>query len=197
MQSLESYPDEQLLQLMTTGCENAFTVLYRRYHNRLYNFAYQLSGSSDEAKDVVHDVFSRIWERRDSFQGKEVFASYLFKMIRNYSIDHLRRFSRKMQILQDLPVANLETSTADEWIICKELEQKIQASLNRLPPRQKEIFILHRQQGLKYTEIATVLGLSKSTVENHFSRAIEKLRNSFEFEYDLVVIAPLLYLLWK
>ncbi|GAB3360911.1 RNA polymerase sigma-70 factor [Arachidicoccus ginsenosidivorans] len=197
MQSLESYPDEQLLQLMTTGSENAFTVLYSRYHNKLYNFAFQLSGSAEEAKDVVHDVFSCLWEKRDSFQGKEIFASYLFKMIRNYSIDHLRRFSKKMQILHELtPVVN-ETAGADQWVICKELEQKIQASLNLLPPRQKEIFILHRQQGLKYTEIAAALGLSKSTVENHFSRAIEKLRKSFEFEYELLVIAPLLFLIWK
>ena len=193
MKGLTQHSDEELLQLIVQGSELAFTQLYARYHNKLFNFAFQLSGSREEAKDLVHDVFSKIWEKRASFEGKALFASYLYTMVRNYSIDHLRRFSRQIQVLSELEPA-AAARTADEWMNYKELQTKIQASDNQLPPRQKEIFILHREKGLKYSEIASKMGLSKSTVENHFCRAIEKLRKSFEPEYEVFMILPFLFL---
>ena len=195
MTGLAQHSDEELLQLIVTGSETAFTELYNRFHNKLFNFAFQLSGSREEAKDLVQDVFSKIWERRALFEDKAQFnfASYLFAMVRNYAVDHLRRFSKQIKILHELEPATAQHS-AEEWMNYKELQSKIQSSINQLPPRQKEIFILHREKGLKYSEIASRLGLSKSTVENHFCRAIEKLRKNFEVEYELFMLAPFLLL---
>ena len=197
MQSLRQYTDEALMQLMAEGNEFAFTELYGRYHQKLYSFAFQLSGSKEEAKDIVQDVFSKIWERKNLFEGKCVFSSYLFKMIRNFSIDRIRRITQKSRIIEELTsdADGQQNNSTEQWVLKNELQNRIRGMVDQLPPRQKEVFILHREKGLKYNEIASSLGLSTSTVENHFSRAVEKLRQQFEPDFNLSLLLPLL-LLW-
>lgn len=188
--------DAELLRLVANDDENAFTELYRRYKDKLYGFALHLSRSEEEAKDLVHEVFSKIWEKRNTLKNKELFGSYLYKMIRNFSMDHLRRFSLKTAVLDQLDKNSVTAFSADSDVICKEIEQKMEAGIAQLPNRQREIYRLHRDKGLKYTEIAQLLGLSVSTVENHFSRALDNIRKNILSDYEVYgLIVALLILL--
>ncbi|MGF7229914.1 RNA polymerase sigma factor [Arachidicoccus sp.] len=190
--------DSVLLQMIANGDELAFTELYNRYKDKLYGFAFQLSGSQEEAKDLVQDVFFKIWESQKKFTGKEIFVSYLYRMIHNFAIDNMRRFSKNTLMLNSLKIGeyNKEKGTADAAILYKELEAKINRSIQNLPPRQREVYILHRDKGLKYGEIANSLGLSVSTVENHFSRALDSLRKSFDSSFELNILLPLIFFLF-
>lgn len=188
-----NYTDSELISLISDNDTNAFTELYYRYKDKLYAFAFHLSGSSAEAEDLVHEIFSKIWENRGSFKGKEVFGSYLYKMAKNFYIDRLRRFSRETllrnQLKEDAGLVSTEGN-----LLYKEMEKILRSSIERLPYRQKEIYILHRDKGLKYNEIAETLGLSISTVENHFSRAMENIRKNFDTEYNMLFLLPLILL---
>jgi len=173
-----SLSDAELLKRIASNDEMAFTTLYHRYAGRLYSFAVRLAGSQADATDLVQDVFAKIWERRQSFTGEEVFSSYLFSMVHNRCINFLKRFSLQTKMLQEFQNNGSEASsvTTDALVDYKETKEILQASVEKLPSRQKQIFRLHHDQGLKYSEIASNLGLSQSTVENHYSRAVQMLR---------------------
>lgn len=190
--------DSLLLQMISNSNEKAFTELYKRYKDKLYSFAFQLSGSKEEAKDLVQDVFFKIWQKHESFTGKEIFSSYLYKMIHNFAVDRMKRFSRTVLLLNTFKAEQdcQDQGTADNGILYKELEAKINLSIQKLPRRQREVYILHRDKGLKYSEIATTLGLSTSTVENHFSRALDNLRKSFDLSFELNVALPIIFFLF-
>lgn len=187
------YSDKELFQRLANNDERAFIELYDRHRDKLFGFAYQLSGSEDEAKDLVQDVFYKIWERRMLLSDKDIFSGYLHKMIRNFSIDHIRRFSKAALLLNELgQLSENKELAADSVLLQREIEEKLKSSIEHLSPRQREIYILHNEKGLKYSEIADALGLSISTVENHFFRAVETLRKNFDYELYLYLFALLL-----
>ncbi|MFT4202392.1 MAG: RNA polymerase sigma-70 factor [Chitinophagaceae bacterium] len=189
MNSYFQYSDKELFQMLAKSNESAFVELYNRYKDKLFGFAYRLSGSEDEAKDLVQEVFYKIWERRTLLYDKDVFGSYLYKMIHNFNIDHARGFAKTFLLQQELGITpENKTPAADAPLLQKEIETRLKASVERLPPRQREVYLLHNEKGLKHTEIAKVLGLSVSTVENHFCRAMENLRKYLNFEHYLLAL---------
>jgi len=179
-----TYSDQQLLALLPGNDQEAFTELYNRYRDKLYGFAFGLSRSEEKSKDLVHDVFARLWEQRATLDGRTIFISYLYQMIRNFRIDQLRRLSKETLILAELSEEQASPPTNPEAaLIYQEIREKIREAIQQLPSRQKEIYTLHREQGLPYAEIAKTLQLSVSTVENHFSRALGNIRSYLHLHY--------------
>jgi RNA polymerase sigma-70 factor (ECF subfamily) len=189
MQDYAIYEDQFLIHLISKGDTLAFTELYNRHKDKLYSFSMDMVGSPEKANDLVHDVFLKIWEQRSSLKGKEVFSGYLYTMVRNFCIDHFRKFARESLINRKLAEngkENFETPESD--LLYRDLQNKVQQAINNLPPRQKEIYILHREERLKYNEIAQKLNLSVSTVENHFSRAMVSIRIFLGSEYAGILL---------
>ncbi len=186
------YDDQKLLRLVSEGDSLAFTELYHRHKDKLYGFSLDIVGCPEKASDLVQDVFLKIWEKRASLLDKEIFASYLFTMVKNLSIDHFRKFAKEAVINQQMAaVAKNSTENPESSLLYRDLETKVQQAINNLPPRQREIYILHKEERLKYNEIAQKLNISVSTVENHFSRAMVSIRGALHNEYT----SPLSYLL--
>lgn len=178
------YEDQVLIHLLSGGDTMAFTELYNRHKDKLYSFAIVIGGSPEKASDLVHDVFLKIWEQRDAFADKEVLSNYLYTMVRNFSIDHFRKFARESAVNKKLVVSEPDSlETPESNLIYRDLQNKVQLAINNLPPRQREIYILHREERLKYNEIAQKLNISVSTVENHFSRAMVSIRVFLNSEY--------------
>lgn len=187
------YEDQTLIQMISQGDSLAFTELYNRHKDKLYSFSMNMVGSPEKASDLVHDVFLKIWEQRSKLECKEIFSGYLYTMVGNFCIDHFRKFAREAVLnrkLAEIEKANLETPESD--LLYRDLQNKVQQAINKLPPRQREIYILHREERLKYNEIAQRLNLSVSTVENHFSRAIVSIRMFLNSEYAGVFLCGLL-----
>lgn len=189
MREYAIYSDQWLIKLISTGDTLAFTELYNRHKDKLYSFAFDLVGSHDKAIDLVHDVFLKIWEQRLDLAEKEIFSSYLFTMVRNFSIDYFRRCGREMLIQKELAVIDLlNQETPESNLLYKDLQNKVRQAIEQLPSRQREIYLLHKQEKLKYKEIAQKLDLSVSTVENHFSRAMVSIRIFLNSEYAGILI---------
>lgn len=171
----------------------AFTTLYNRYRDKLYSFALDLSHSEDKAKDVVHDVFAQLWERRASLSGREILGSYLFTMTRNRRIDQLRRFSKETLILAELAREQPSPPPGPDALLdYQEMQAALRSVIRELPPRQQEVYAMRREQGLSYDEIAARLDLSPATVENHFTRALQNIRSLLHRHFTNVLLYSLL-----
>ena len=160
------------------GDQQAFELLFRKYYIRLCGYANKYFNDSEEAREVVQEVFTKIWEGREDINPDESLSSYLFKITSNISINRLRHKqveSKYVEIYKLVYVDNREISPY-ESLLAGELNDNIALALNKIPPKCKRIFDLSRIEGLKYNEIAVILQISVKTVEAHMSKALSILR---------------------
>ncbi len=146
------------------------------HHNALCNFAFSILDDKDMAKDVVQDVFLNLWQKRDQLNIDTDVKSYLFTSTRNKCIE----FIRKMKLVKKYEDFVRQTQS-NEFNIEEDADkymrkERLYASIRQLPPKCKEVFLMSKQNGLTYSEIADELSISPKTVENHMGRALRLLR---------------------
>lgn len=175
-----------------------FEKIFKEHYKSLCDFAYNLLQDRDLAKDTVQEVFLKLWKNRDNLEMGTSIRSYLFKATSHTALNHLR-FSKKIIRMDEEGFNAMSSPSGTEEIGFKELELKIRASIDRLPPKCKVIYLLSRHEGLKYQEIADTLDISLKTVENQMGIALEKLRNDLkpfltpEFLSVMIFIGYLIY----
>jgi len=133
----------------------------------------------DDARDVLHDVFVRIWEDRQSLSISGNLQSYLFAAIRYRIIDKIRRNVNRQNydaLLQSL--AENYSPGIEQQLEAKELQETINKALEQLSPKTKQIYLLSRNEHHTVTEIAQKLNLSEQTVKNQLTAALKHLRQS-------------------
>ncbi len=181
MSSSKSYIRERL----ETGDIKAFEMIYNEQYKPLCHFAQRFVFDLDTAREIVQDVFFRIWEKRTSLPNDISLKSYLYTSVRNKCLDYLKHLNveyeyEKMRGREVHESGNSSSNTTDhplDGIITEELENAIKDSIENLPDKCKEIFEMSRHRGLKYREIAEELNISIKTVETQMSRAIHSLKN--------------------
>ncbi len=180
MSSSKSYIHDRL----EAGDITAFEMLYNEHYAPLCHFAQRFVFDLDTAREIVQDVFVRIWEKKTSLPAEISLKNYLYTSVRNKCIDYLKHLNvknefRKKRIKEILDQGNNSSNTIDDpldGLITKELENAIKDAIETLPEKCREIFMLSRFKGLKYREIAKELNISVKTVETQMSRAFESLR---------------------
>ena len=153
--------------------EKSFEDLFRTYFSPLMSFAKKILSDEEDAREVVHQVFVNLWEKKEKIDLSEPMKSYLFTSVHNRSLNMIR--DRKKFSSEEVP------EMAGEWdvsaqIESMELEEKIAESLQSLPEKCRQVFEMNRFDGLKYAEIAQQLNISIKTVENQMSKALRILR---------------------
>ena len=172
----------------------AFDAIYEKYCRRLFGFVVRYVKLETDAEEIVQDVFIKIWENREKINAYSSFESYLFTISYNSAISLLRKRvheKKYLEHLNSLRNENVAPELTDE-IYFKELNHKIQSLLAELTPRQKEIFLLSREEGLTHDEIAKKLGISVNTVKNHIVTVLNFLKSNID--NGLVVNALFVYL---
>ena len=150
-----------------------FERLFRDFFPPLMAFARKILRDEDDAREVVHQVFINLWEKRNEVDLSTSLKSYLFTSVHNRSLNMIR--DRKKFSSEEVP------DVAGDWdvsaqIESMELEGKIREAIDSLPEKCREIFELNRFEGMKYSEIAGQLNISVKTVENQISKALKILR---------------------
>jgi RNA polymerase sigma-70 factor (ECF subfamily) len=154
-----------------------FESVFRQHHSGLCNLAYNLVHDGEAAKDIVQEVFLKLWKNRESIEMGDQIRSYLFKATAHTALNHLRYHKRLVRIEKETNIQETLLAPAhSEEVGFKELELKLREAIDLLPPKCKTIYLLSRHEGLKYPQIAEVLGLSVKTVENQMTIALQKLR---------------------
>lgn len=198
-QLIEDSSHIQLFSSLAKGDDLAFEKLYKLYFPRLFAFSLKILNDSGLAKDVVQNVFIKVWEIRSSFRFENPEA-FIYQMVRNASLNYVRHLK---------VVDNLKSKVKDQYLgeelyyidmvgdepyvlIEKELEEKIIEVMNSLPDKCLTVFRMSRIEGLKNAEIAEQLKISIKTVEKHISKAMHIYKGNFADYLPIHIILLLL-----
>lgn len=182
---------EQKLTVISLSCISrfksgdlrAFDELYTYFYPRLYRFVFSLTKSVEDTEDLVHEVFVKVWEHKHSLKKESSFNSYLFSIAYNSTISFLRKKNKNSRFKE---FADTFQYDGDEYVDnqdIEDLEVKLNGIIEKMPPRQREIFKLKHLENYSYIEIAEMLGISVNTVENHLVKAHKFLKDNFGKSY--------------
>ena len=171
----------ELVRAAAGGDEAAFAELVRMYENKAYHLALRMCGNAEDANDVAQDAFLAAWRGLPSFRGEAGFSTWLYRLVSNAAIDHLRRTKHQRgNVSLDDEELNLDApDTAPgplESAVEKELQQAVQDGLSQLGDDHRTVLIMREVQALSYEEIAHALGIDLGTVKSRISRARNSLR---------------------
>jgi RNA polymerase sigma-70 factor (family 1) len=162
-----------LLRRIAADDADAFAALFHLHRDKLYSFIVRMSGSVPEAEDVVQDVFLKIWTLRAELLDINDFSAYLFRMSHNHCLNILKRKAKETAILSRFPISSHSTG---DLVLYREIEQQVRYAIDELPPQQKLVFTLSRDQGLSQQEISEQLHITVPTVKSHMTQALRFLR---------------------
>lgn len=177
--------DGQQIEKIRKGDRNAFKDLFFTYFYDLCTYAFQITKSEQKAKDIVQEVFYKLWKRREKWTIHSSLKAYLYQSVRNEALNQIDRDQNRQNTKKELSkfkeVANRKAGNTRQ--LSKEDEKLIEevwCVVSELPQRRRSVFILHRKHGLSYREIGQVLGISRKTVENHMGLALNDIREQIE-----------------
>lgn len=164
----------------------SFSELYLIYYPKLVRFAKEFVMSEEDAENITQDVFTDLWEKRESMNHIENMNAYLFRLVRNKCLDYLKHKVFEQKYVENVKASfeielNLKLQSLDRFDVYdiserNQMEKLIRDAINSLPKRCRDIFLLSRMEGLKYREISERLGISVNTVECQMGIALKKLR---------------------
>ena len=169
--------DHNLIQGLVAGHEESYNTLYNEYYLVLTVFAKNYLGDIDLAREVVQDMFVRLYESRDLLKAVDSIKAYLYKSIKNSCLNYIKSNKIHNKHKENIRI-ELSRTGYDilEDIEKSELEHRIFQIVSELPEKCQQIFRMSRVDGLKNEEIAREFNISKRTVETQISKALKKLR---------------------
>lgn len=168
--------DSRLADEIRLGNGLAFDDLFRKYYSSLCDFVLRIVKSRDATEDIVQEVFARLWIDRAEWFPEVSVKAYLHKAVRNTALNYLKHLHVVTSWSQNQP----ESTVGDiiEDIANREMLAALRKAIEELPEGSKTVFLLSREEGLTYAEIADVLNISPKTVETQMGRALKALRRS-------------------
>ena len=190
MQSSDHEQEKLLIYRLQKGDEKAFESLYNLYWEKLIATAYHRVGSLETAKELVQDIFTNLWRRREHLEVRTTFAAYIQTAMKYAILDHIRSLKVKDKYVESIKNTQTDSDNATiELIAYHELDHFLEQEISKLPEKCQQIFRLSRVDQLSTREIAEQLHISPKTVENQISKALKVLRSSIqEFTTCLLLI---------
>lgn len=176
MKAYDSYSDNELVTLLQQGSEESFAEIYNRYWVELYDAAYQRLKNKEQVEDIIQDVFVKLWIRRAELNINNAQA-YLHTAIRFRVFNYVERENVHESFFEPFESIVSPHQSADERVLEKELLDLVQAYIESLPRKRKEIFLLHTRDNLSTKEIAERLNISQKTVQNQLGTTMQGLHN--------------------
>lgn len=157
--------------------DNSIGMLYENFYQSLVSYSLRITTNITASEDIVQELFSKIWEDKITFTTPAIIKSYLYNSVKNRSINYLRHNNIENNIFKQTP--ELEdfhvSANGEEDFFTEEIYRQLFLMIDKLPNRQREIFLLC-MDGKKNQEIADTLNLSIETVRTHKKRAIKYLK---------------------
>ncbi len=173
--------DLDLVERFQNGDVAAFESLVSRYQGKIYDIAYYHTHNAEDAYDLSQEIFEKVFKSLGGFRKKSSFYTWLYRIAVNACIDYGRKRSR----LQTVPIEEWACThesfkagasySPTEALEFQELRSQITKAIDKLPPKQRVVFIMKRQEGMSLEEIAQILGRSVGTIKAHLSHATHKL----------------------
>lgn len=181
--------DSALVKALSEGDASAFEYVMDRYHQLLCAYAFSISADYELSKDVVQDVFIKLWERRKMTIEIHSMKRFLYRAVYNGLMDYWRKNNK----ILTLETKHLETlaqvfEQEDESELKRQIE-RVTRAIQNLPPRCKQTLLLSKKEGMTNIEIAGIMNVSLRTVETQISKAFKILRKKLTDSVN-----PLLFL---
>lgn len=177
---------------MKSEYKESFEELFSLYAKGLLYYAQEIMQNKEEAEDIVQDVFVRAWEMMNRLT-LETAKSYLIASTKNACLNRLKHLSVRSKYQNEiLKTGVVPDSLEPEVYIGEDLKKYIDESIEKLPPRQRQAFIMYKLEGMTYAEIATELQISPRTVEKHVELAIKALKKDLLSHFPTIVASLIL-----
>lgn len=191
LQAMKENNGQEHLLGLTEGSEKAFRLIMDHWYLRLYNFANGYLDHAENTKEVLQDVFLKLWDNRQKLAEQTNLNAYLFTLTRNRCIDLIRRERLMLQFRTDKQDEYLRlTENFDalsdpilDDLFALELQAEINRAVSGLPEQCRKVFIMSRTNGLKNKEISVSLELSEKTVESHLTKALKTIKLALEQKF--------------
>ena len=171
-------------------CQNrdmqAMEDIVRQYENQVYNIAYGMLGSPEDAQDITQDVFVSVWEKIGQFRFRSKFSTWLYRIAKNMSLNEKsRRTSRKTDVVEiddSQAWVPVDHQTPEDEILASEQQQILHKALGQLKESYRTILVLREMEGLSYEDLSAVLGCSIGRVKSRLYEARMQLRGILKRE---------------
>lgn len=179
-------PDDcELMTAIARGDTSELGRLYLRHKERVLALAYRILGQWNLAEDVCQEAFLRVYQGAEKYKPEAEFTTWLYRIVVNLCMDEKRKTQRTQMMLHhqeenghtDRNKGNAQTEKTD-------MSDAIWKAIQTLNPRQKQVIILHKIEGLNYTEISNKTGWTKSAIESLLGRAYKRLRNELMIQQN-------------
>jgi RNA polymerase sigma-70 factor, ECF subfamily len=178
--------DAEAVARARAGDAEAFRVLVERYSPLVYRVAYRLTGSENDADDVVQETFLRAYRRLDLFEDRSQLGSWLYRIASNCAYDALRqraRHEKRLEAAGDEDDAGQdrfpsEDPSPERLVFGSEVRRSVETVMARLSPAERSAFVLRHFEGFSIEEIGRTLDLDKSATKHSIFRAVQKLRRA-------------------
>jgi len=173
--------DWELVQRCRKGERKAQYELYQLYKDRVFNIAYRMANSQQDAEDITQMAFVRVFQKIDSFRGDSAFSSWVYRLTVNICINHFRREKRKKELvvheLSEL-ATNLKILKTNEQT--SKMKPFLEKAIRALPAGYRMIFVLYDIEGYKHEEIAEMMNISEGTSKSQLHKARKELKQYLE-----------------
>lgn len=191
MQSDSVKQNKQLIQQLKKGDKVAFDTLFYAFEPTLYAYALKLTYDRDEAKEIVQEVFLKVWEKKQTIDPQYSFVSFLYTIAKNLVYNKAKHRVYQFAYNEYVSLYDRQAESLTENMVqFNELHELVQSACQKLSPVRREVFILSRMEGLSHREIAERLNTSTSNVKNHIHKALRFLKEQLQ----VYVVIPLILL---
>lgn len=175
----------QLGERIANDDQLAYRQLFIQFYTKLSRFVMGFTKNKELTDEIVSDVFINIWRRRKKMEEIKNLKLYLYVSAKNTTFNYLKKLHRENLADLDTVEIELEDPFADPGaaMITREMNLKLKAAINDLPPRCKLIFTLVKEDGLSYKQTAELLSITESTVENQISIALKKISGAVRYTF--------------
>jgi RNA polymerase sigma-70 factor (ECF subfamily) len=169
--------------------QQAYKQFFCMFQSRLRQFAYSVIKSHEIAEEITSDVFIKIWNKRASLLKIDNIVLYLYVSVKNQSLNYLNQKSKENVFFSDEMLVEMKSIYFDpeQLMITAEMMRRVQMAILHLPPKCRQIFKLVKEDGLRYKEVAELLGISLKTVEAQMSIALRRVAQSIHFDINASV----------
>ena len=168
--------DLELTGRIRSGDGVAFEELYQQHSPRLYNLAYRMAGTANDAEDLLQDIFLLAYRKLGSFRGESSLGTWLYRLAMNHCLDVLRSRQARMGHQTD----SLDEETAHVPVAKTALggvsRIDLERAIGHLPPACRAAFLLHDVEGFGHQEVGTILGISEGTSKSQVHKARLRIR---------------------
>jgi RNA polymerase sigma-70 factor (ECF subfamily) len=181
LQTVPASEDGELVAAARQGDRGAFQTLFERYHRRAYSLALGVVRNSDDALDLVQDAFLKAHKHLDRFEGNASFYTWLYRIVMNLAIDHLRKFRRQRPVeldetstegvLDDSLLPKILGGNPGRALMDKQIRSRIDAALDQLSDNHRAVLVMREVEGLTYEEMAKAMDCSKGTIMSRLFHA--------------------------